>query len=802
MKTLRATLRLGAGLAALSLNLAPVRAASASGPTLPPADPVYNGHLGRTVAQSSPPAATPQVVAPKGAPNVLIIMTDDTGFGSGSTFGGPVPMPTLDALAKGGLIYNDFHTAALCSPTRAALLTGRNHHSVGFGVLAELSTGYPGYNGLLPRSAATIGEVLRENGYSTAWIGKNHNTPPQDITPAGPFERWPNGLGFDEFYGFMGGETNPWAPILYHNHTPVAPPVNDPGYILDRDLADHAITWLRTQHSVDPDKPFLLYYAPGTSHSPLGAPKEWIDRFRGRFDQGWDKVREETFNRQKAAGVIPASAELTPRPPEIPAWDSLSPDQKRLAARMMEVYAGALAYCDAQVGRVIESLRESGQLDNTIVIFIEGDNGSSGEGGLYGTTNDVMTQNGVSPGVAAMMADIDKLGGPMTLTQYPAPWAWAMDTPFQWTKQIASHFGGTRNGLVVSWPSHIKPDGKVRNQFTSVIDIAPTLYQVIGIKPPSVVNGVRQQKLEGFSFASSFANPSAPSLHTTQYFEIFGNRAIYKDGWMASTHPLRLPWIPGASPKPDDFHWELYDVSHDYSQAHDLAATMPAKLDALKRDFYVEAAKYKVLPIDSRGFERLKDMNIYRTNPRLHFTYYPGEEWYDGGAWPDIKNRSWSVTASVDLSPGAADGFIVGQGGRFAGWSLFMLKGKPVFVYRRSRQAGDVLRLEGVDPLSPGAHKIRLVFDYDGGGVGKGGQASLFVDDAKVADGHVPATVPAWIAEPGKIGHDVGTPVAEDYALPFNFQGRIERVDFDLKPAAPLSADGKSVMREAAEARE
>lgn len=769
---------------------------------LPPSDPVYKGVLGRTIAQSTPPAPNVGVKAPSGAPNVLLIMTDDTGFGSASTFGGPVPMPTLDALAKRGLIYNQFHTAALCSPTRAALLTGRNHHSVGFGVLTELSTGYPGYNGLLPRSAATIGEVLRQNGYSTAWVGKDHNTPPQDVKATGPFDRWPSGLGFEEFYGFMGGETDPWAPILYHNHDPVAPPADDPAYILDHDLADHAIQWLRIQHSLTPDKPFLLYYAPGTSHSPLAAPKDWIARFKGRFDQGWDKAREETFERQKAAGVIPASAELTPRPPELPAWNSLSADQKRLAARMMEVYAASLAYCDVQIGRVIQQLRDSGQLDNTLIIFIEGDNGSSGEGGLMGTTNEVMTQNGVSPDVASMLADIDNLGGPKTLTQYPAPWAWAMDAPFQWTKQIASHFGGTRNGLVISWPSRIKPDGRVRNQFASVIDIAPTLYQVIGVTPPSVVNGAKQQPLEGFSFASSFDDASARSLHTTQYFEIMGNRAIYQDGWMASTHPLRLPWTHGPSPQPDDYRWELYDVAHDYSQAHDLAAAKPEKLAQLKAVFYAEAKKYNVLPIDSRGFERLNDMSLYRPNLRLHYTYYPGQLWYEAGGWPDIKNRSWSVTAAVDVPTKDAEGMIVGQGGAFCGWSLYLLGGKPVFIYRRSRAAGDFLRLEGPAPLAAGPHVIRLAFDYDGGGIGKGGRATLLVDNVDAAAGRVANTIPAWISEPGKIGRDVGTSVSGDYALPFLFQGKIDRIDFDLNPPAALSPQAKAVMLSAAEGRE
>jgi len=752
-----------------------------AGPVLPAPMPAFEGTLGRTVPESSPPGPIPREKVAEGAPNVLLIMTDDTGFGSASTFGGPVPTPNLDALADSGIVYNRFHTTALCSPTRAALLTGRNQHSVGFGVLAELSNGYPGYNSLLPRSAATVGEVLRQNGYATAWIGKNHNTPQQDTTPVGPFDRWPTGLGFEEFYGFMGGETDPWAPILYHNTQPVDPALGNPNYIMDRDFADRATEWLGVQHSVAPDKPFFLYYAPGTSHSPVAAPKDWIARFKGQFDQGWDRMREETYERQKAAGIIPASTKLTPRPPEIPAWDSLSPDQQKLASRMMETYAGALAFCDDQIGRIMAQLRESGELDNTIVIFIEGDNGSSGDGSLYGSTNEVMTQNGVIQDTAAMMADYDEIGGPMTLTQIPAPWAWAMDSPFQWTKQVASHFGGTRNGLVVSWPGHIKHDGKIRSQFTSVIDIVPTLYDVIGITPPSEVNGVKQMPLQGYSFAQTFDDPDAPSLHRTQYFEMMGNRAIYQDGWIASTHPLRLPWMQGVSPKPDDFRWELYDLSKDFSQADDLAAAMPDKLAEMREAFYAEAKKYNVLPIDARGFDRLNDMRTFRPKPRLHYTMHRNTYWYEGGAWPDVKNRSWTMTAAVNVARDGGQGMIAGQGGRFCGWGLYMLNGKPVFLYRRSQMEGDFLRIEGDSALAPGKHEIKLSFDYDGG-YGKGGMASLFVDGEMVAQGYVPATVPAWISEPGTIGRDVGTPLSEEYSLPFTFEGEIESVKFDLAP--------------------
>ncbi|WP_241772952.1 arylsulfatase [Erythrobacter sp. SG61-1L] len=779
---MRTLIALAASTALASISgLALAQSAPAQRPVLPLPDKPYEGTLGRTVDQSSAPTPNPPVKAPAGAPNVILIMTDDTGFGSAATFGGPVPMPNLEALAESGLIYNRFHTTALCSPTRAALLTGRNHHSVGFGTLSELATGYPGYSGVLPRSAATIGEVLKQNGYSTAWFGKNHNTPQSEITPTGPFDRWPTGLGFEEFYGFMGGETDPTAPILYHNTQPVDPSLGKADYFLDKDLADHAVQWMKLQHSIAPDKPFLLYYAPGTSHSPIAAPEDWIAKFHGQFDQGWDKVREETFARQKAAGIIPADTKLTARPPEIPAWDSLSADQQKVAARMMESYAAALAYCDDQIGRIFAELRKSGEMDNTIVIFIEGDNGSSGDGSLNGSTNEVMTQNGVHQDTAAMLADYDGIGTARTQTQIPAPWSWAMDAPFQWTKQVASHFGGTRNGLVVSWPARIKADGKVRSQFSSVIDIAPTLYDAIGIAAPAEVNGAVQMPLQGFSLVPTFADAGAPELHTTQYFEMMGNRAIYKDGWMASTHPLRLPWTQGKSPRPDDFQWELYDLRSDYSQASDLAAKMPAKLKEMQEAFYEEAAKYDALPIDSRGFDRLQDPKTYRPKPRTNYVLERNPFWYEGGAWPDVKNKSWTMATSITVESGAAQGMIAGQGGRFCGWGLYLIGGKPVFLYRYSHKDADATRIAGAAALAPGKHRIELKFAYDGG-YGKGGEATIVVDGQAVASGRIAATVPAWIAEPGTIGRDVGTSLSDEYALPFSFEGEIDAVEFDLAP--------------------
>jgi arylsulfatase A-like enzyme len=751
---------------------------------LPPPAAPFEGTLGRTIGTSSPPHYPAPPTAPKGAPNVLLIMTDDVGFAASSTFGGPIPTPTFDNLAAHGLRYNEFHTTALCSPTRAALLTGRNHHSVGAGVIEELATGYPGYNSIIPKSAATIGEVLRQNGYSTSWFGKNHNTPDWENTPIGPYDRWPNGMGFDYFYGFMGGETNQWAPTLTENRNAVEPPHDDPTYNLDKDLADHAINWLHVQHTIAPDKPFLMYFAPGTSHAPHDAPKAWIAKFKGQFDQGWDKLREESFARQKKAGVIPANAELTPRPPEIPAWDSLSPEQKAVEAHMMEVYAAALSYCDDEMGRVLQALRDSGQIDNTIIIYIQGDNGASAEGTLGGTTNDLNALNGVSEPFAYTKTRVADMGGPQTASHYPVGWAWAMDAPFQWTKQIASHFGGTRNGMVVSWPGHIKQEGGLRSQFSSVIDIAPTLYDVIGITPPTEVNGVEQKPLEGSSLAYSFNAPDAPTHHREQYFEMLANRAIYKDGWMASTHPKRLPWSPSiAHYDPDSYTWELYHVADDYSQAHDLAAQQPAKLAEMKEEFYKEAAKYQVLPIDTRTIERTaQSARPSNMNGREHITYYPGPARYGPGAWPDLRNRSWSLSTEIEVTKSDASGMIVTEGGRFAGWGLMLFDGKPCFIYKHSMQAPDMLRIDAAKALAPGKHKLELTFTSDAPfGFGIGATAVLSVDGVEAAKGHIAATTRAFMSTDGAaIGHDTGTPLIDDYRLPFAFEGTIKQVDFYL----------------------
>src|SRR5215813_873420 len=535
---------------------------------LPVPQPQFGGIIGRKASESKPdfPKA---VTAPRGAPNILLILTDDTGFGAASTFGGPIPTPTLDREAQDGLRYNNFHTTALCSPTRAALLTGRNHHSVGFGNISEFATGYPGYNSILPKSAGTIGNILVNSGYNTSWFGKEHLIPDWLESPDGPFDQWPSGLGFEYFYGFLGGDTDNWHPALFENNKPVLPPVGDPNYILIHDMTDRAINWIRTQHAIAPDKPFLMYFAPGNGHAPHHASKDWIAKFKGKFDQGWDNQREETLATQKRLGVVPTSTVLTSRPAQILAWDSLNADQKKVYARMMEVYAAAVAQSDYEIGRLLDSLEQSGQLDNTLVVYIEGDNGASGEGTLQGTTNEVGQMAPEPESLPFLLSMMDQLGSDRTYNHYPVGWAHAMDTPFQWTKQVASHFGGTRNGMCMSWPQRIKARGEIRSQFHHVIDIAPTILEATGIQAPLVLSGTPQKPLDGVSMAYTFDDAKAPSRRTTQYFEIAANRGMYQDGWIASTTPLRPPWVvAGAEPDPDDFPWELYNVSDDFSQAN------------------------------------------------------------------------------------------------------------------------------------------------------------------------------------------------------------------------------------------
>jgi arylsulfatase len=759
---------------------------------LPAPAPPFEGVIGRKASESKPdfPKA---VTAPRGAPNILLILTDDTGFGASSTFGGPIPTPTLDRVAARGLRYNNFHTTALCSPTRAALLTGRNHHSVGFGDISEFATGYPGYNSILPKSAGTIGNILVNNGYNTSWFGKHHLIPDWLQSPDGPFDQWAGGLGFEYFYGFLGGDTDNWHPALFENTKPVLPPVGDPNYILIRDMADRAINWIRTQHAIAPNKPFLMYFAPGNGHAPHHATKDWIAKFRGKFDQGWDKQREETLANQKRLGIVPPDTVLTARPKDIPAWDSLNADQKKVYARMMEVYAAAVAQSDYEIGRVIDSLEESGQLENTLIIYIEGDNGASAEGTLEGTTNE-LGGNLEPESLAFKVSMMDALGSDRTYNHYPVGWAHAMDTPFQWTKQVASHFGGTRNGMAISWPKRIAARGEIRSQFHHVIDIALTILEEVGVQAPLVLNGVTQMPFEGVSMAYTFNDAKAATRHTTQYFEITGNRGLYDSGWIASTTPLRPPWtVTGAEPDPDDFPWELYNVTNDFSQSKDLAKENPKKLIDLQARFLIEAAKHNVLPIDSSFASRANPALRPGFNTgRTDFIYYPGMVRIPEANAPDIKNKSFNIAADVEIPQGGADGILVTQGGRFGGWGLLVLDGKPMFAYAYSNQDGDKYpnqkksktRIAGSERLTPGKHTISFDFTYDGGGIGKGGRGTLAVDGNKVAEGRFEKTIPFRFSldESFDVGQDTGSPVIDEYdaKMPFKFSGILKKVEVKL----------------------
>ncbi|MGH7787161.1 MAG: sulfatase-like hydrolase/transferase [Candidatus Binatia bacterium] len=772
---------------------------------LPRPEQPFGGRIGLT-AQDSVKDFPRAVEAPKGAPNILLILTDDVGFGASSTFGGPIPTTTLDRLARDGLRYTQFHTTALCSPTRAALLTGRNHHSAATGVIMEAGTGFPGYNTLMPKSAGTFAEVLRQNGYNTAWYGKNHNVPDWQGSQAGPFDLWPTGLGFEYFYGFIGGDTSQWTPAIIEGIKPIEPPHDAQDYFFDNDMADHAIERIRMLHSVAPQKPWVSYYAPGTAHAPHHAPPEWIAKFKGRFDQGWDKVREETLARQKQLGIIPANTKLTERSAGIPAWDSLDADHKKVAARMMEVYAAALSHCDEQMGRVLDAIDELGELDNTLVIYIQGDNGASAEGGQNGLLNEMTFFNNIPEDFAEVMRRMDELGGPTTFNHYPIGWAHAMDTPFQWTKQVASHFGGTRNGMVISWPARIKNTGGVRPQFHHVIDLYPTILEAVGVESPSVLNGVTQQPVEGVSMLYTFDEAQAPSRHRTQYFEMLGNRAIYNDGWIAATTPPTPPWAAVAGDVAVlDYQWELYRITDDFSEADNLAAKEPRKLREMQDLFWVEAAKHQVLPLDNSKVERLDTTNRPSlTRGRSVFAYYPGQVRIPEGAAPDIKNKSFSIAASIEVPQGGAEGMLVTQGGRFSGWGLYVLNGKPVFCYNLA--GVERYCATGTDALTPGTHNVALDFKYDGPGLGKGGTATLSVDGKQAGTAKLARTLAFRMAldETFDCGEDTGTPVSEDYRVPFRFTGTIGKVavrlgEEKITPAEQRQFDeirGRGVMAE------
>ncbi|WHO40390.1 arylsulfatase [Sphingobium sp. AP49] len=752
---------------------------------LPRPDFHFTGEVGRTY-QDSDPATFPQPVQPpEGAPNIVLILLDDVGFGQFSTFGGGVPSPTMDRLAAEGLRYNYFHTTALCSPTRAALITGRNHHSTSFAGITELATGYDGYCCILPRNCGTIGEVLRQNGYMTAWIGKNHNTPTWETSATGPFDRWANGLGFDYFYGFNGGDMNHWNPILFENRD-LVPASEDPDYHLTEDLADKAITWVRKVKSIAPDKPYFLYVAPGATHAPHHASNEWADKFKGQFDSGWDAYREQTIERQKKLGVIPADTDLTTRSKGLPAWDSLNADQQRLYARMMEVFAGYGAQADVAMGRVIDAVKELPDADNTIIIYIAGDNGSSAEGGIEGSLCENMFFNGFPEKWEDNIKAIDELGGPKHFNHFPSAWAHAMNTPFQWTKQVASHFGGTRNPMIISWPDRIKDAGALRSQFVHTIDIVPTLYEVCGVTAPSELNGIQQKPIEGVSFAATFEDGQASSHRKTQYFELGVNRGLYHDGWMASA-PSFIPWEPIRDPNwdPDTQVWELYKLDQDFSQAHDLAAEYPDKLRTLQDMWWVEAAKYNVLPLDWRGTQRMNAEAMGRPSMVGHRTkavYYEGQTALPDAACLPMLNKSWTITAEIEMPDDKAEGMIVTHGGLEGGYGLYLREGKPVFVY--NFLSVDRPTFTASKALGAGRHTLVVDFAYDGGGMGKGAKIAISSDGAVLAEGRIERSVPIQfsLGEGLDIGMDTGSPIDFTYKLPFKFSGKIEKVEIEIKP--------------------
>jgi arylsulfatase A-like enzyme len=750
------------------------------------------GHVGMTTYDAKDPATAfppiQELRPPAGAPNVLIVLLDDVGFAASSAFGGPIDTPTAERLAAGGLKYNRFHTTALCSPTRAALLNGRNHHSVGMGGITEIATSAPGYNSIRPNTAAPVAEVLKLNGYSTAQFGKCHEVPVWQTSPMGPFDAWPTGSGFEHFYGFIGGETNQYAPAIYRDTVPVEPEKTAAqGYHFTEDMTDQAIDWIRQQKALMADKPFFVYFAPGATHAPHHVPAQWSDKYKGQFDDGWDALRERIFARQKELGVVPADAELTVRAPEIPAWDEMPDDLKPVLARQMEVYAGFLEHTDHHVGRLIDALSDLGVLEDTLVYYIIGDNGASAEGTPQGTFNELITLNGAAglETTEFMVSKIDKFGTPEAFNHYAVGWAHAMDTPYQWTKQVASHWGGTRNGTIVHWPGGIKTRGEIRSQFHHVIDVAPTIMEAAGLPQPMSVNGVQQKPIEGVSMAYSFDDPQADDRHTTQYFEMFCNRGIYHDGWTAVTRHS-IPWKPTAMPAFDDDVWELY-APDDWTQAHDLAAEQPERLRDLQRQFIIEAGKFDVLPLDDRRFERFNpDLagrpQLVRGATQLLFGRMGR---LSENSVVVIKNKSHAVTADIVVPEGGGHGALIAQGGAFGGWTLYMVDGRPAYCYNLFGLQR--FKVVGTDVLAAGEHQVRVEFTYDGGGIGKGGTATLFVDGTSVGDCRVDGTVPVAFSadETTDVGVDSATPVTDDLMEGKTaFTGKVRWVQIDLDAAA------------------
>jgi arylsulfatase len=767
-------------------------------------------------AKDSKPYWPAKVVPPKGAPNVLLIMTDDVGFGAPSTFGGVIPTPALDRIARAGLRYTQFHSTALCSPTRAALITGRNHHSVGFGVISEMATGYSGYDSIIEKDSATIGRILKDNGYATSWFGKDHNTPAFQASQAGPFDQWPIGMGFEYFYGFVGGDTSQWQPNLFRNTTAIYPYVGNPKWNLTTAMADDAIAHIKMLNEVDPNKPFFVHYVPGGTHAPHHPTPEWIKKISDMhlFDQGWNKLREQIFSNQEKLGVIPQDAKLTPWPDDLlKRWDQLTPDEKKMFIRQAEVYAAYLAYTDHEIGRVIQAVEDMGKLDNTLIIYISGDNGSSAEGSPNGTPNEVAQFNGVEVPVADQLKYFyDAWGSDRTYNHMAVGWTWAFDTPYKWTKQIASHFGGTRQGTCIAWPNRIKDTGGIRNQFHHVIDIVPTILEATGIQAPVMVDGVGQKPIEGVSMAYTWGkeNANAPSKHRTQYFEMFGNRGIYHDGWYANTRPISPPWELNAMPNPDvmnSYKWELYDLTKDWTQDNDLASSNPAKLKEMQELFMVEAAKYQVFPLDNSLASRMVTPRPSVTSGRTVFTYSGELTGIPMGDAPQLLDTSYTITAEVEVPQGGAEGMLATQGGRFAGWGFYLLKGKPVYVWNLLDLKR--VRWEGKESLAPGKHTLEFDFKYDGigfatlafnnrSGIGQGGTGVLKVDGKPVATQKMEHTIPVTLQwdESFDVGADTGTPVDDnDYQVPFKFTGKLTKLTVKVEPRM-LTPEEEKLLRE------
>jgi arylsulfatase A-like enzyme len=785
--------------AAPAAQATPVPAWKLDRTSLPILEPTYPAITELDVRKATPPPRF-EVKAPDGAPNVLVILIDDMGFGIPSAFGGPVHMPTADRLAQSGLRYNAFHNTAVCSPTRTALLNGRNHHSNNMAGITETATAFPGNTGKRPNSVAPLAEMLRLNGYSTAAYGKSHETAPWETSPSGPTDRWPTRSGFDEFYGFIGGETNQWAPSLYHGMTQVEVP-KDPNYHFMTDMTDKAIAWVKFQKALTPDRPFFVYFAPGATHAPHHVPRAWIEKYKGKFDQGWDALRQETLARQIKLGVVPAGTKLAPKPEAIKDWAKLSADEKKLFTRQMEIYAAFGEYTDTEIGRLVDAVGKTGQLDNTLIIYILGDNGTSAEGGMSGMYNEYTYFNGVQESVGEILKHYDDLGGPLSYAHMAAGWAVAGDAPFSWTKQIGSDFGGNRTGMIVSWPKKVTARGEVRSQFHHVIDVAPTVLEAAGLPEPKSVNGTVQRPLEGVSLAYTFGDARAESRHRVQYFEMFGNRAMYADGWFARTIH-KAPWEPKPRAPLLQDKWELYDTRTDFSLANDLSAKNPAKLKELQDLFLTEAVKYNVLPIDDRVIERLNAKLVGRPDlmgDRTSLTLGEGMKGMSENVFINIKNRSLTITADLVIPQGGANGVVISQGGRVGGWSLYFKDGKPRYHYNfLGMQRFTVAAAQAV-PAGPA--KLRFEFAYDGGGMAKGGLGTIYVNEQKVAEGRIDRTQPLIFSadETADVGVDEAMPVTEDYKKGDNaFTGRIEQVTIQVQPVgAGTQAEVKKAAAEA-----